>query len=160
MPLTKQQIESAPSIELGGRRFYIPPLGIRQNRIVISGLKKLLPLMQEFEKVARDLRAKMDAAKAAGVPEAEAETESGFGLFANFPIDDDTFDALCAVVHAAITRAYPEFTRADFDDLPIGVDELIQAIPVCTGQSFAFSRREANIPAPEALPAETPVPTI
>lgn len=152
MALTEAEKKDAPKITLGGSEFAIPRLALKQNRVVVAGLKKLLPLLAELEKTAE--AAKQAVASGAGPGAA------GMAMLDAFPIDEVSFDTLCDVVYAATTRARPEFSRAEFDDLPVGVDELMMALPVIMGQTFAFARRGDAQPAGEAqAPSGAPATT-
>lgn len=162
MPLTPAEIANSPPIILGGETFHIPALASKQNRVVMGGLKLLMPVLQDFERMANEAKSALDKAKANGGGNAD-DAKSVLSMLNDFPLETATFDVLCDVVYAACTRARPEFTRAEFDDLPLGVDELMQALPVIMGQAFSFSRRVGGAPAiPEASPVPVnpePVPT-
>lgn len=141
MSLTPAEIANAPTFTLAGKAFHIPRLAIKQNRVVVSGLQKLLPVISKLEDVARSV-----AAGGSG-----AET-----FLSSFPLNGDTFDTLADIVYAAITRGDPTFGRDQFDDLPIGVDELLMALPVVMAQSFAFTKKPEGTPAAPAGEAMPP----
>lgn len=140
--LTPAEIANSPSIRLGGERFFIPKLALKQNRIVVDRLRAVLPAMSRVMAAA-------EAVKAGGPLD---------GLIAAFPMDGDTIDKVADAVYAAITRANPDFTRAQFDDLPMGIDELLLAVPTIMSQSFAFMQREAAPGAPAGEPKAAPEP--
>lgn len=153
MALTPAEIANSPIISLGGRDFHIPPLAVKQNRVVVGGLKTIMPMLAAFEKFAVE-------AKAAAADGKIDSAEAGFAMLASFPVEDGAFDALASIVYAALTRAYPSLSKAEFDDMPLGVDELLMAVPVIMAQSFAFARRGGAQPEQpgEAKPAPAAVP--
>lgn len=153
MALTPAEIANAPTIMLAGRPFHIPRLAIKQNRVVVAGLKVLLPLLGDLERVANEAKATI----AANGSDAAAAV-AGLEMIKSFPMEGAAFDIVCDIVYAAITRGDPAFTRAEFDDLPTGVDELLLAIPTVMAQSFAFARK-GDLPPGEAQPAAQPATT-
>jgi len=146
--LTEGEISNSPAIKLGGADFRIPRLAFKQNRVVVGNLKKIMPLIATVQGMA-------GAAKVAITAGGEIDQS----WFLNFPIDAETMDILAEVTYAAVTRAHPEMSRAQFDDLPIGVDELLMALPVIITQSFAFAKKPAGEGKPAAPAGEAPVPT-
>jgi hypothetical protein len=134
--LTEADIKNSPSIKIGGQVFYIPRLALKQNRVVVSALKMILPLISKIEVISRS-------------------PNPGAAMLDNFPIDDSSVELIANAVYAAITRARPDFARADFDDLEMGIDELILALPVVMQQSFAFMKTTGGEP---AAPSGEPIP--
>lgn len=115
----------APVVTLAGREWFVPILAMRQARIVVPGLMRLMPVLQSLQ---------------SGDASAMAQ------------LDEETFEAILDVVHAALTRAYPTLTREAFLDLPASTPELIAALAVVTRQTGFFKAGDA---AGEAL-GETP----
>lgn len=64
----------------------------------------------------------------------------------------DMFLPVVDMVRRGLLKAYPGITEADLLDMPISIAELIDAIPVVTGQAGA---KKAESPAGEA-PATNP----
>lgn len=137
--LTPAEISAAPTIMLGGRQFHIPKLAIKQNRVVVSSLGKILPLVAMFESMV--------------VTGADGKPTIDMQRMLSMKIEDETWGLVLNSVYAACTRGQPEFTRDEFDDMPIGNDEILMAIPVVMMQSFAFSKKEAGS---QATPGELP----
>ncbi len=149
--LTPGEIASAPTIDLGGRTFHIPRLALAQNRVVIGNLQTIMPMLGRMQAVASTMKA-----------DKEAGGDVDISAMLNFPMDEATLDVLATVVYAAITRGAETLSRPEFDNLPIGVDELLMAIPTVIAQSFAFTRKKREgtpaAPAGEARTASTGTP--
>ena len=111
-----------PVVTLAGREWFVPVLAMRQARVVVPALMRLMPVLQEMQ---------------GGDPSAMA------GL------SEEHFENIIAIVHGALTCAYPTLTRDEFLDLPASTAELIAAIGVVTRQTGFFK------PAEEAAPGET-----
>ena len=111
----------APVVTLAGREWFVPVLAMRQARVVVPALMRLMPVLRDMQ---------------SGEPAAMARLSS------------DDYDAIIAVVHAALTRAYPELSREAFLDLPASTPELVAALGVVTRQTGFFKPADA---AEEAL---------
>lgn len=152
--LTPAEIANSPSITIGGEKFFIPKLALKQNRIVVDRLKSILPVMMQLEAAAK-------AVKASVTP---ADTEASFkAMISAIPMDEETTGKVSDAVYAAITRGQPAYTRDQFDNLPCGIDELLMSLPVVMMQSFAFMQKPKEA-APgaspgEAHPAQEPAPS-
>lgn len=94
------------TITLAGREWEVPVLAPKQNRIVVPALLELVPKM---------LRAREEAGA------------SSFAQLARY-LDAAAYDRLCDLVFAALTRARPDLTRAEFDESPIDTLELVEAV--------------------------------
>lgn len=101
-----ESTSDANAVTLAGREWEVPRLAPKQNRIVVPALLELIP---------RILRAR---------------EESGANSFAQLAsyLDLAAYDLLTNLVYTALTRAEPNLTRAEFDDLPIDTLELIRAV--------------------------------
>ena len=110
-PDPKIDCAGAKIVTLGGTEWFVPPLTMRQSRIVVPGLMRLMPLLSELQ--------------------------SG-DVSAMAALGEEQFDALISVVHGALARAYPKLTLEDFLDLPISTPELIGALGVVTQQTGFF----------------------
>jgi hypothetical protein len=113
----------APVAALGGREFFIPALSLRQARIVVPSLMKLLPRLNAIQ-----------ARIGAGDPLAAASLEQ------------DDFDLMIDVVHAGISRAYPDFTRDDLLDLEAGFSDLAGGLAIIARQTGLFTPSETATP--------------
>jgi hypothetical protein len=118
-PDPKIDCAQAGVIELGGREFFIPQLALRQARIVVPGLLKLMPRLNAIQ-----------ARIGAGDPLGAALLES------------DDVETMIDVVHSGLTRAYPDFSRDEVLDLQAGFAELIAALAVIARQTGLFAATE------------------
>jgi hypothetical protein len=108
-------------VALGGREFFVPSLSLRQARVVVPGLLKLLPRLSAIQ-----------ARIGAGDPLGAALLES------------EDVERMIDVVHAGLSRAYPEFTRDDLLDLEAGFADLAGALAVISQQTGLFTTGEAK----------------
>jgi len=114
---------NAAVVTLAGREWFVPMLAMRQARIVVPALMRLMPVLQNLQDSATKGVAQLSQAD---------------------------YDAILDVVHAALTRAYPRLTRDEFLDLPASTPELIAALAVVTRQTGFFKPVEAEAPVGEA----------
>jgi hypothetical protein len=114
---------NAAVVTLAGREWFVPVLAMRQARIVVPALMRLMPVLQNLQNGATMGVAQLSQAD---------------------------YDAILDVVHAALTRAYPRLTRDEFLDLPASTPELIAALAVVTRQTGFFKPAEAEAPVGEA----------
>lgn len=142
--LTPAEIAAAPAVTLGGRKFFIPKLAVKQNRVVVSSLGKILPMVAMFETMV--------------IKGADGNPTVDMKRMLTMTIDDETWGLLLNSVYAACTRGQPEFTRDEFDDMPIGNDEILMALPIVMMQSFAFTKKEAGSQATPGEPSPAPQP--
>jgi hypothetical protein len=105
-----------PIVAFAGREWFMPALAMRQSRVVVPGLMRLNPVLQQIT-----------SGQIAGLSE-------------------EHFENIIAIVHAALTRAYPTLTRDEFLDLPASTAELVAAIGVITRQSGFFNPVEGVAP--------------
>jgi hypothetical protein len=113
----------APVAALGGQEFFIPLLSLRQARVVVPGLLKLLPRLNAIQ-----------ARIGAGDSLAAAQMEQ------------DDFDLMIDVVHAGLSRAHPDFTRDDLLDLEAGFVDLAGALAIIARQTGLFTPVENSTP--------------
>lgn len=122
-PDPKVDCARAAVITLAGREFFVPFLALRQARIVVPGLLKLMPRFNAIQ---------------ARVADGEA---LGVAL-----LERDDVELMIDVVHAGLTRAYPELSRDDVLDLDAGFSELIAALAVIAKQTGLFAAAESAAP--------------
>jgi hypothetical protein len=118
-PDPKVDCGKAAIVELGGQEFFVPVLALRQARIAVPGLLKLMPRLNAIQ-----------ARIAAGDP-------LGASL-----LDQDDVELMIDVVHAGLSRAYPEFSREDLLDLEAEFAQLIAALAAIARQTGLFSATE------------------
>ncbi len=122
-PDPKADCAAAPVVALGGREFFIPLLALRQARIVVPGLLKLMPRLNAIQ-----------ARIAGGDP-------LGAAL-----LNQDDVDLMIDVVHSGLTRAYPNFSRDQVLDLQAGFADLVAALAVIARQTGLFAPTDAALP--------------
>jgi hypothetical protein len=105
----------SPQVTLGGRSWPVPPLAVRQNRVIDPLILSLLPTF-----------AALDAEQAA------------------LRLQAKEYDALLLIAYTALTRAHPQLTREAFDEMPITLPELIGAFETIARQTGLFVKREAT----------------
>lgn len=115
-PDPKVDCARAPIVELGGCEFFIPALALRQSRIVVPGLLKLMPRLNAIQ----------------------ARIVSGDPLGAAL-LEQDDVELMIDVVHSGLTRAYPELTRETVLDLQSSFAELIATLAVIARQTGLFA---------------------
>ena len=97
-PDPKVDCAKAAIVELGGQEFFVPALALRQARIAVPGLLKLMPRLSAIQ-------ARIGAGDALGAA----------------LLDKDDVELMIDVVHAGLSRAYPDFSRDDLLDLEGGI---------------------------------------
>jgi hypothetical protein len=115
-PDPKIDCVGAPVVTLGGCEWFVPILAMRQARVVVPALMRLMPVLQAMQS-------------------GEASTLAR--------LSEQNFDAMIDVVHAALTRAYPTLSRDEFLDLPASTPELVAALAVVTRQTGFFRPADA-----------------
>jgi hypothetical protein len=118
-PDPKIDCARAQIVELGGQEFFVAPLALRQTRIAVPGLLKLMPRLNAIQ-----------ARIGAGDP-------LGAAL-----LDQDDVELMIDVVHSGLSRAYPDFSRENLLDLEAGFAELIAALAVIARQTGLFAAGE------------------
>jgi hypothetical protein len=118
-PDPKMDFSHAAVVELGGREFFVPQLALRQARIVVPGLLKLMPRLNAIQ----------------------GRIGAGDPLGATL-LERDDVELMIDVVHSGLTRAYPEISRDEVLDLQAGFAELIAALAEIARQTGLFARTE------------------
>jgi hypothetical protein len=121
-PDPKIDCSGASVVSLGSQEFFVPMLALRQARVVVPGLLKLMPRLNAVQ-----------ARIGAGDPLGAAMLEQ------------DDFDLMIDVVHCGLTRAYPGFSREGLLDLQAGLAELVAALAVVAKQTGLFSPMDAPL---------------
>ncbi|HUO54276.1 MAG TPA: hypothetical protein VMU18_06030 [Rhodoblastus sp.] len=122
-PDPKIDCARAPVVALGGREFFVPVLALRQARVVVPGLLKLMPRLNAVQ----------------------ARIGAGDPLGATL-LDRDDVELMIDVVHCGLTRAYPDLSRDDLLDLEAAFPELVSALAAIARQTGLFAAAEAQSP--------------
>jgi hypothetical protein len=169
---------NAPTIRLAGLDWPIPLLAPRQNRHVVPAVSKVTKRMRETAEAKLALLD--EATKATMVALADPEeiarkgadavlrqriwTITDFSFEMAHSLEPEFFDTICDALYWALTRAHPQLTRAQFDDMPMGMLEMIDCIGVVAQQTGMMKRVEPsaapladpNAPANPSPPTSTP----
>lgn len=108
-------IDGAPTITLAGMEFPIPMLAIKQNRVVVPALLRLSGMLKSIG----------DAVAGQADPL----------WFTKIAISTEDFDLMCEIVVAGIQRATPGFSRGEFDQMPIALPDILNAVGTIAGQT-------------------------
>lgn len=103
-------------ITVAGQTFTIPKLAIRQNRHVE-------PLAQKHADYFRHVQ------------------QAG-GHINLLDLTEEQAADFTKIVYHALTRAKPDLTFAQFEEMPISMREIMLALPVCLQQSGLFKAAE------------------
>lgn len=106
----------ASVIILAGAEYFIPLLALRQARIVVPGLLKLMPRLNAIQSLVVENP-----------------------LAAGSAIEQADVDQMVDVVHAALTRAYPDATRDEILDMETTFPELVASLSVIARQTGLFT---------------------
>jgi hypothetical protein len=67
-------------------------------------------------------------------------------------ISEETVEAMCRIVFVAIERGHKGLTREEFDDMPMGLDELADGVVVVMKRSGMFKEKASPGEAPGSSP--------
>lgn len=163
---------NAPVIQLAGVDWPIPLLAPRQNRLVVPAVSQITKRMREIAeaKLAQlddeTKAALLQLAKPGEVEKKGADAVlrqriwamTDFSFEMAHALEPEFFDTICDALYWALTRAHPQLTRAQFDDMPIGVLEMIDAIGMVAQQTGMMKRVDPSA-GPLAGPGATPSPS-
>lgn len=130
---------AVPTIRLAGRDWPVPPLAIRQNRVVVPGLLKLMPVLTEFQ---------------AALPAGAGQPIDPL-WWTKVSLTTETIDTLSDVVFEALRRGTPGLVRNEFDGIEMTPFDLLGAIPVVLAATGMFRPAEpgrVGEPTGEAAP--------
>lgn len=115
--LVTVEIDNAPLVVLGGKKWPVPMLTARQNRVVDPLILQLIPVFEAWQGDKNSALTKLNAAN---------------------------YEALQDIAYNAIISCAPSVTKETFLDLPITLPELISAFTVIAEQTGIFARGEAG----------------
>jgi hypothetical protein len=156
---------NAPCIRLAGLDWPIPLLAPRQNRHVVPAVSKITKRMRDTAE--QKLAQLGEETKAAILQNADPDEVSRRGTDAVLreriwkitdfsfemahSLEPEFFDTVCNALYWALTRAHPQLTRQQFDDMPMGMLEMIDCIGIVAQQTGMMKRVE-----PSAAPLADP----
>ena len=146
-----------PCISLAGQRWPIPPFGVKQNRRVVPAVSHVTKAMRELSlRRLAELTPEQRAAILAQVPQDVATMGEDNALrnrlwaITDFPVEmsremtDEVFDALTTAVFWALRRAHPQLTLDEFEEMPIGMIELINCIGIIADQTGMMRKADPS----------------
>lgn len=113
-------------VKIGGTEFKISTLVLKQNRVVDRLLANNIAFFSGLNK-------------------------DNFGQ-RMLEITEKQVDDFTEIVYVGLTREQPALTRAQFEDLPVSLPEIIAAVPIVMEMSGLFKKSD-NL-AREAIPGE------
>jgi len=140
----------APCVRLAGQEWPIPLLAPRQNRIVVPAVAKITQRMkaiaeQRYSSLEDDERQSLIAAIGS-----ETDLRNRLWKITDFAVEiiqrlePEFFDTVADALYWALTRAHPQLTRQVFDELPIGMIEMIDAIGTVAQQTGMMRKVEPS----------------
>jgi hypothetical protein len=155
----------APCVRLAGKEWPIPLLAPRQNRIVVPAVAKITKRMRDIAEQkfgSLDAQEKADLIAALG-SETELRsrlwrvTDFSFEIIAN--LESEFFDLVSDALYWSLTRAHPALTRQQFDDMPIGMIEMVDAVGIIAQQTGMMRRADPKEAAGPLAAGEQPSPS-
>ena len=140
----------APTIHLAGKDWPIPLLAPRQNRVVVPAVAKVTKRMRD---IAEQKLALLEADEKQQMIEAvgsENELRSRLWKVTDFSfeiiqrLEPEFFDIIADALYWALTRAHPQMTRQVFDDMPIGMAEMVDAMGIVAQQTGMMRKVEPS----------------
>jgi hypothetical protein len=166
---------NASCIRLAGLDWPIPLLAPRQNRHVVPAVSAITKRMRETaeQKLAQLGEEKKAAFLQLADPDevsqngADAVLRQRIWAITDFSfemahsLEPEFFDTICNALYWALTRAHPQLTRQQFDDMPMGMLEMIDCIGVVAQQTGMMKRVEPSAaPLADPNPPASPSPPI
>jgi hypothetical protein len=146
-----------PCIQLAAQRWPIPPFGVKQLRYVVPAVSRVTKAMRELaERRLAALTPEQKAAILAQVPGDAATMGEDRALrnrlwaITDFPVEmssemtDEVFEALTTAVFWALRRAHPQLTFDEFEELPIGMIELINCVGIIADQTGMMRKADPS----------------
>jgi hypothetical protein len=140
----------APCVMLAGKEWPIPLLAPRQNRVVVPGVTKITRRMREiaeqnYASLGDDERQRLIEAIGS-----ETELRNRLWKVTDFSfeiiqrLEPEFFDTIADALYCALTRAHPQLTRQAFDDMPIGMAEMVDAMGIVAQQTGMMRKVEPS----------------
>ena len=146
-----------PCITLSGQRWPVPPFGVKQLRHVVPAVSRVTKAMRELaERRLAALTPKQKASILAQVVEEVATLGEDNALhnrlwaITDFPVEmsremtDEVFEALVTAVFWALRRAHPALTLDEFEEMPIGMIDLINTIGIIADQTGMMRKADPS----------------
>ena len=132
-------LDGAPKILLAGKEWAIPALAPKQARHVVPSMMKIIPLVGKVQ------------AAVTIEPGGEIKADQKLMMSAMASIDEDAFEAVSTCIFWSLKRGYPQLGQGEFDEMPISLPEMLNALPVIMQQiGFIKPKAAGEKPAGEA----------
>jgi hypothetical protein len=149
-----------PCIQLAGKKWPIPLLGPRQNRIVVPAVSRITKRMREvaeakLAELSDEQRQTIMASATAD--ETIAARLGGDAVVRSFVwkntdfstelvqgADTDFLDLLSEAVFWALKRAHPQMARDEFDDMPIATLDMVDAVGTIAQQTGMMRKADPS----------------
>lgn len=105
-----------PEITLGGKQWKIPKMAVKQNRIIVPLIINIIPIFNEWSKDNKG----------------------------SYPKISEHYSELLKITYVALTRATPDLTEQQFEDLEITFPEIIAAYITIAEQTGIFAKAGAT----------------
>ncbi len=146
------------TVTLGGVDYPIPPLGIRQLRIVMPAALALLRELGPTLATVIAMKAEAEAKLAGGGDASTSfDAQSMIDLITGLDLSTEQFEYATNILYPAIQRGTPSLTRDQFLDMEITMAELMAAVPVVLAQTGLMNPKKAgttDAPAGSGAPGE------
>ena len=133
---------TATVIKVAGMDRFVPVLAMRQNRIIVPLLLKVLPIVERAGVFGSQVAQAQE-----GDPLLLQASEAVLSAFGG-----DTLNDLNTIVFTALSRAY-DISFDEYLDLEITANELFEAVPNILKQTGLFKKRPGGAPVGEGLAA-------
>jgi hypothetical protein len=115
-------LDGAPKVLLAGREWSIPKLTPKQARHVVPAMMKIIGLV-----------AKVKSAVTVG-DDGQVSTDQQLMMAAMASIDGETFESVATCIFWSLKRGYPQLGQGEFDEMPVDLPEMLNALPVIMRQ--------------------------
>lgn len=124
----------AATISLDGKDWPVPKLSIKQNRFVVPAMLRVMPIIAESVVIQKttDDAGNVSEKRVFDLPKLAAK------------LDEKAMDDLAGITWTALQKGHPKLTRAEFDDMPINMNELVSAIVIIGAQSGMLATKEKS----------------
>lgn len=129
MPTPNQTPPSGSEyVLIAGQQWPVPKLAVRQFRVIVPGIVRLLRELGPMFAMTLD-------AKAGKISPAD--------LVRQFHLSTEQIDLLGDIILCALQRAHSNMTHDQFQEMEITLQEMMGALPVIMRQAGLFDNKEA-----------------
>lgn len=121
------------TVELDGKKWPIPKLAPKQNEVVVPLVLELVPKLTNSVRIIQ--KEGEDASK--------ARTSMDLGALGKALTEKGMKD-LYTILFLSLQRGHKDLTREEFDDMPIGTLDAIEAVMVISRQTGVIRQAKAG----------------